>query len=304
MNKELLEKHGFKVSSIIKDGLFNKNIRFKDIGEIHPIKVDEFEEFNEEYATFILINHDYLNIPKEDSLLSALVATYAYQEQSKQEKEDITEGGKYQSRLIVDPLKQMAMNKEKRENKGEKKKIKIEPKYIVQAIYKVSEMLSFMFKTTVTPSGEGIGFNVWNEDKTECKVFSDKDFEVFREIVLLHNALVEPVKYHDKIVDEWMQKARNARRKKDITFNDLIVVVKNSTNLKYEEIAEMNMIQFYSDYRWVNHKNDYDASILFKTVSNKVPNIAFTTNIIDSLFNNGEAALSMDASAITSKLGD
>ena len=187
---------------------------------------------------------------------------------------------------------------------GEKKKIKIEPKYIVQAIYKVSEMLSFMFKTMVTPSGEGIGFNVWNEDKTECKVFSDKDFEVFREIVLLHNALVEPVKYHDKIVDEWMQKARNARRKKDITFNDLIVVVKNSTNLKYEEIAEMNMIQFYSDYRWVNHKNDYDASILFKTVSNKVPNIAFTTNIIDSLFNNGEAALSMDSSAITSKLGD
>ena len=76
----------------------------------------------------------------------------------------------------------------------------------------------------------------------------------------------------------------------------------DNTNLKYEDIAEMNMIQFYSDYRWVNHKNDYDASILFKTVSNKVPNIAFTTNITDLLFANNESSLSVDSSAITGKL--
>ena len=163
-------------------------------------------------------------------------------------------------------------------------------------------MLSFLMRTKVTASVSEIGFDVWNEDNSSCKSISNEDFMVIREIVLTQNALVEPIKYHDKIVDEWMQKARNARRNKDITFNDLIITVKNSTNLKYEDIAEMNMIQFYSDYRWVNHKNDYEASILFKTVSNKVPNIAFTTNITDLLFANNESSLSVDSSAITGKL--
>lgn len=303
MNKEFLEQHGFKVSNIIQNGLFDNPIKFKNIGYIHPIKVTEFEEFNERYANFILINHEYLNIPKTESLLSALIIMNAYQEQVKKEKEDITDGGKYQSRLIVDPLKRMAMNKAKQEEK-EKKSIKIDPQYLAQSVGRVADMLSFLFKVPVLPKMQEIAFDVFDENGRESKVLTEKDFEIIREIVLVHNGLVEPVKYHDKIVDEWMQKARGARRNKDITFNDLIIVVKNSTNLKYKDIAMMNMIQFYSDYRWVNHKNDYDASILFKTVSNKVPNVSFTTSITGALFNNGESGLSIDASVITGKLGD
>lgn len=303
MNKELLEQNGFKVANIIQNGLFNKAIKFRDIGFIHPIKVTEFEEFNEQYANFVLINREYLNITEEESLLRALIVTSAYQEQVKKEKEDITEGGKFQSRLIIDPLKRMAMNQAEKEGKVENKKIKIEIEHLVRAIGRVSEMLSFILKSPVVPIDKDIAFEVFKEDGTS-HVITEKDYEIIREIVLFHNGLVEPVKYHDKIVDEWMQKARGARRNKNITFNDLIILVKNSTNLKYEDIAEMNMIQFYSDYRWVNHRNDYDASILFKTVSNKIPNVSFTTNIIDSLFSNGENGLSIDASVITGKLGD
>jgi hypothetical protein len=305
MNKELLEKSGYKVSKIIRDSLFNRPTDYKGI-LLYPITVDEFEKFNEEYANFILINHAYLNIPEEDDLLTALVIMSAYQSQSIKEKEDITEGGKYASRLIMDPLKRMQMEKEKKEQeeKGLSQGIKLKPEFVVQALNKFSEMLSFLMRTKVTPGTSGIGFDVWDKDNTSYKSIDTKDFTVIREIVLTQNALVEPIKYHDKLVDEWMQKARNARRRKDINFNDLIITVKNSTNLKYEEIAEMNMIQFYSDYRFVNHKNDYDASILFKTVSNKVPNIQFTTNITDMLFANNENELSMDASVMTNKLGD
>lgn len=306
MNKELLEKNGYKVSKIIRDSLFNKPTSYKDFGLFYPIKVDEFEEFNENYSSFILINHSYLNIPESDDLLTALVIMSAYQKQSEKEKDDITEGGKFASRLIMDPIKRMQMQKEEEEKKDEVKNqgVKLKPEFVLEALNKFAEMLSFLMRTKVTPSVTNIGFDVWNEDNTSCKSITNKDFMVIREIVLTQNALVEPVKYHDKIVDEWMQKARNARRRKDINFNDLIITVKNSTNLKYEEIAEMNMIQFYSDYRWVNHKNDYDASILFKTVSNKVPNITFTTNITDSLFANNENELSMDSSVMTNKLGD
>lgn len=306
MNKELLEKNGYKVSKIIRDSLFNKPTSYKDFGLFYPIKVDEFEEFNENYSSFILINHSYLNIPESDDLLTALVIMSAYQKQSEKEKDDITEGGKFASRLIMDPIKRMQMQKEEEKKKDEVKNkgIKLKPEFVLETLNKFAEMFSFLMRTKVTPSETNIGFDVWNEDNTSCKSITNKDFMVIREIVLTQNALVEPVKYHDKIVDEWMQKARNARRRKDINFNDLIITVKNSTNLKYEEIAEMNMIQFYSDYRWVNHKNDYDASILFKTVSNKVPNITFTTNITDSLFANNENELSMDSSVMTNKLGD
>lgn len=306
MNKELLEKNGYKVSKIIRDSLFNRPTGYKDFGMFYPITVNDFEEFNEKYSNFILINHDYLNIPKSDDLLTALVIMYAYQKQLEKEKEDITEGGKFASRLILDPLKRMKMQKEQKEKDEDAKKgkIKLKEEFVVKSLNVASEMMSFLMRTKVTPSASSIGFDVWNEDETSCKTITSEDFMVIREIVLTQNALQEPIKYHDKIVDEWMQKARNARRNKDITFNDLIITVKNSTNLKYEEIAEMNMIQFYSDYRWVNHKNDYEASILFKTVSNKVPNIAFTTNIVDSLFANNEASLSVDASKITGKLGD
>ena len=273
MNKEILEKNGYKVSKIIRDSLFNKPTEYKDIATLYPITVDEFEEFNEEYANFILINHSYLNVPETEDLLTALVIMTAYQKQLAKEKEE-----------------------------GKKENIKLKPEFVIESLNKFADMLSFLMRTKVTASVSEIGFDVYNEDNSSCKSISNEDFMVIREIVLTQNALVETIKYHDKIVDEWMQKARNARRNKDITFNDLIITVKNSTNLKYEDIAEMNMIQFYSDYRWVNHKNDYDASILFKTVSNKVPNIAFTTNITDLLFANNESSLSVDSSAITGKL--
>ena len=303
MNKELLEKNGYKVSKLIRDSLFNKPTNYKDIGTLYPITVDEFEEFNEKYANFILINHSYLNIPETENLLTALVVMNAYQNQLEKEKDDVTEGGRFASRLIIDPLKRMQMQKEEEERK-KSVGVKLKPKSIVESLMKFSQMLSFLMRTKVTPSENDIGFDVWNEDNTSCKSIGNDDFVIIREIVLTQNALVEPVKYHDEIVDEWMQKARKARRRKDIGFNDLIITVKNSTNLKYEEIAEMNMIQFYSDYRWVNHKNDYDASILFKTVSNKVPNITFTTNITDALFATDEGGLSMDPSVMTGKLGD
>lgn len=306
MNKELLEKNGYKVSKIIRDSLFNKPTEYKDIATLYPITVNEFEEFNEEYANFILINHSYLDIPTSENLLTALIIMTAYQKQSAKEKEDITEGGKFASRLIMDPLKRMQMQKEeqKKKEEGIKEGIKLKPEFVVESLNKFAQMLSFLMRTKVTPSESDIGFDIWNEDNTSYKSIYNEDFMVIREVVLTQNALVEPVKYHDKIVDEWMQKARNARRRKDINFNDLIITVKNSTNLKYEEIAEMNMIQFYSDYRWVNHKNDYDASILFKTVSNKVPNITFTTNITELLFATNEGELSMDSSVMTNKLGD
>ncbi len=304
MNKDLLEKNGYNISKLIRDSLFNKPTSYKDIIMLYPVKVDEFEEFNEKYSNFILLNHEYLNIPKTENLLTALIIMTAYQKQMVKEKEDITEGGKFASRLILDPLKRMEMQKKQDEEKkiDVDKKVSIKPEFIAQSLNKFAEMLSFLTRTTVIPSIKSIGFDIISEDGMSCKSITNEDFMVIREVVLVQNALVEPIKYHDKIVDEWMQKARNARKRKDITFNDLIITVKNSTNLKYEDIAEMNMIQFYSDYRWVNHKNDYDASILFKTVSNKVPNIAFTTNITDLLFANNESSLSVDSSAITGKL--
>jgi hypothetical protein len=197
---------------------------------------------------------------------------------------------------------QMQKEEDLKKNKNIKNNIKLKHEFVVESLNKFAEMLSFLMQVNVTPNINEVGFDVWNEDNTSYKTINDKDFIVIREIILTQNALIEPIKYQDKIVDEWMQKARNARRRKDISFNDLIITVKNSTNLKYEDIAEMNMIQFYSDYRWINHKNDYDASILFKTVSNKVPNIAFTTNITELLFNNNESELSIDSSIMTSKL--
>ncbi len=306
MNQDLLEKNGYRVSKIIKDSLFNRPTEYKDIAKLYPITVDEFEEFNEKYSNFVLLNHSYLNIPESENLLTALVIMTAYQIQSKKEKEEVTQGGKFASKLIIDPLKRMQMQKEEAERKknGNAKKLKLKEEFINEALKNFADMFSFVMRTNVEPSKTIIGFDIWDKDNISCKSISNDDFMVIRELILTQNGLIEPVRYHDSIVDEWMQKARNARRRKDINFNDLIITVKNSTNLKYEEIASMNMIQFYSDFSWVNHKNDYDASILFKTVSNKVPNITFTTNITDSLFKNNEDALSIDASAITGKLGD
>ena len=63
MNKDLLEKNGYNISKLIRDSLFNKPTSYKDIIMLYPVKVDEFEEFNEKYSNFILLNHEYLNIP-------------------------------------------------------------------------------------------------------------------------------------------------------------------------------------------------------------------------------------------------
>ena len=43
MNKELLEKSGYKVSKIIRDSLFNRTTEYKDIATLYPITVNDFE---------------------------------------------------------------------------------------------------------------------------------------------------------------------------------------------------------------------------------------------------------------------
>lgn len=305
MNKELLDKYKYKPNKIINDSLFGLPTELKNVGNLYPIKVKDYQEFNEEYGSLLLLNHDYLNIKKDESLINALVVMSAYQDAAKKQKEKVTEGGKFASRLILDPLKQMEMMEKGESNNNDKEvklDVKISQEDIVNALNKFASMLSVLLRKDVVISSRILGFEIWNEDRTSCSIIQEEDFLLLREIVLLQNGLVEPIKYHDALVEEWMNKAKDARRNKDVTFNDLIVIVKNSTGKKYEEIGDMNMLQFYSDYSWVNHKNDYDAATLFKTVSNKVPNIPFSTGIISKLFKNTDSNLFIEMDKVTDKL--
>lgn len=135
-------------------------------------------------------------------------------------------------------------------------------------------------------------------------LINDTNWEIFREIVLKQNVIQNPKVYEDPLYEKWLNKSKIAESKgKDtITIGDMMTVISCYTGKTYEVIKNQNMMQLYSDYHRINHVVNYDATTLFKTVSNNVPNVNFSCSIVDELFKDRDDDYAMDSSEISKQL--
>lgn len=288
MNKEYLKLKGYDFDKIIMDTLMDAPTMLKDVGELYPIKVKDYSWFNELYSKFIVIGQEYLGIENESEYISSLIFMSAYEKQAKIQNKK-TYNGAFEK--ISNPLEEIKKEKEE--------EIKFNPSFINEALIEMIEMLEFLFKADeVVPLEQGFEIHI-NGVTTLLK---NSQYGIFRQIVMLQNGLTEPKRYEDEILEEWVNKAKQARQRKDITFNDLMVVVKNEVGTSYKEVAEMPILQFYVDYHWQCHIKEYEALTMFRTVSSKVPSKHFVENVINNIYKQEDSELFMGMEAVTSKL--
>lgn len=298
MNKQLLEVNGYNIDKIIQDSLFEKPTMLDGVGELYPIYIKDYEEFNNKYMKYIIINHEQLNLNYDSSIIDALILMGSFEKQSKSIEKDVTCNGAFSSTIINDPLAMM-----EKENKNDKVEdiLNISEESLLDTINEMCDMLHYLFKKKVTFSENFLGFNIWTNDNISMPL-AEKEYRILREIVMIQNGIAEQKVYKDKIIEEWVAKAKKARRKKEIKFNDLIIFVKNKSSLSYKDIMNMNLLQFYCDYYHYIHESDYDTSILFKTVSDKVPNVDLLDDITTKLYDNSDDDLFVDMNEITNML--
>lgn len=216
-----------------------------DIGNnvlLYPTLVKDYKKFNN-YIKYIIFGRRHLQLPKETSLLKGTISFYISAMNGSNANMDNEQG----VATMITVLNEMC------------------------------EMFSMITRSEITYSNT-LEFS--NSDKSI--VINDKNFDIFRMVVLKMNMLREPKIYEREIDRKWEEKALIAKRKnnKNIELGEILTVVRNTTHEKYEDLINMNVFQLYCDYFRIQQVMAHKDTALFATVSDKIK----PTEFIDSIF--------------------
>jgi hypothetical protein len=136
-----------------------------------------------------------------------------------------------------------------------------------------------------------VQFNVVNGNDygfviDETHYINRDNYDIIRQVIMQQNLMFEQKVYKDKLVQEWANKVIQARAKSSIKmeFEDMVSTVSVFTGKHYWDLAEYTIYQLKSDFNRISKFKDYDASVLFRTVSNDVKISHFAEDI--DLFKN------------------
>lgn len=144
---------------------------------------------------------------------------------------------------------------------------------------------------------------IFSDDKKTVVIDTD-NFNTLRKIVLKQNMLQEPKIYTDPYQAKWMEKARIAKMKNTPTVDigEIITIVSCGTGKTYEVIKNQNILQLYADYYRLIQVANYEAITLFKTVSEKLPDIKYIEPIVNELYKDPDADMRINSNNLTSRL--
>lgn len=132
----------------------------------------------------------------------------------------------------------------------------------------------------------------------------DKDnFDTFRNIVMKMNLLKEPKYFEDKLYEKMYYQSMKANRGEATLFVDIIAIVMQDMKYTFEYISELNIFQLYALYTRITHVKTSDAITIYRTCSDKLPNISFNDGVIEKLFKEqDDSDLFADLGNIANKL--
>jgi hypothetical protein len=148
----------------------------------------------------------------------------------------------------------------------------------------LEKVLSMSLKQVVhfnVVNGNDYGFVI-----DETHYINRDNYDIIRQVIMQQNLMFEQKIYKDKLVQEWANKVIQARAKSSIKmeFEDMVSTVSVFTGKHYWDLAEYTIYQLKSDFNRISKFKDYDASVLFRTVSNDVKISHFAEDI--DLFKN------------------
>lgn len=238
-----------------EDVLLNSPCEYKNIS-IYPIKVKDWNKFGN-YIYYFILSKKHYGIKEEDSLLEAVFVNNVLQRN----------GGKPPETKEADELLS---------------------NFVLSEMCKVFELItnikgiSFIYNK---------GYKFVSEDKV---IIDDNNFDDIRKIVLSQNILFEPIIYESKFQQKWAEKVKRGRTKnnKGIGFEEIINIVRCGLGISYQEIANMNIFQLYSDFRRITNTKEFETITLLKTTYgmewDKLPSTNYTDSVIDKLITNPE----------------
>lgn len=246
------------------DLIMNKPCFLEGVGNVYPIVLNQYKEFSK-YINYIKFNKELIGVKNDDiSLLKLMFFSYV-----KSYTDNVFKGDQS------------------------------------EAIEKVSSDLIELFRIVLKKNFE---LKICDEDiyflsaeKDDISEINEDNYDIVREIILKQNVIHEEKIYEDEVANKWLKKAKKAHSKNQIDLAEIIALVKNNNGLTYSEILEQNMFQLYLDFKSISIGKEYEASILFKTVSDKVPNVDYSKLNIEELFNEKEHLMTADS--LYNKLG-
>lgn len=168
----------------------------------------------------------------------------------------------------------------------------------------VHKQIKFTTNWDFIVSGENKYFTATFTDKDNTILINETNWEIFRGIVMKQNNIQEEKVYEDPLYAKWARKAQiaNSKNSENITLGDMIAIVSCETGKTYDEIKNQNVLQLHSDYQRVNHVANYEATTLFRTVTDKVKIMNFASPIISEIYRDKTDDYTSSINEIANKL--
>lgn len=163
----------------------------------------------------------------------------------------------------------------------------------------ISDM-SLLIKLT-TQKDVFFNYNSYSFDIVDTKYsINQNNYDAYREIVMNQNLIFEPKIYKNKYTQRIAAKVIKSRQvgQPNIQMEDKISTVVALTGVGFDQIKDYTIAQLEDQFNRVIKINNYQTSMLFKTVSTDVPNPDFFACHIDLHTNPYDTILTHDRSGI------
>lgn len=103
-------------------------------------------------------------------------------------------------------------------------------------------------------------------------VINSQNYDLVRSIIMKQNLMFEKKIYKDPKVQEWAEKALEARLKQNtkVTIEDMITTVSVFKGVSYEELMEYTIYQLHADFQRIRKIKEYDTRVIFRSVDSNV----------------------------------
>lgn len=134
----------------------------------------------------------------------------------------------------------------------------------------------------------------------EKTIIDDDNYEIVRKVIMTMNLMKEPKIFDDPLTQKWYNKALIAKQKNQpkLELEDIIITIIQDMKYSFEYVYELNIVALYSLYSKIIHRDNYDKVMLFKTVSDKMPNISFVDNVIENLYKDNDNDMYIDGNSL------
>lgn len=131
-------------------------------------------------------------------------------------------------------------------------------------------------------------------------VIDDSNYEDVRKVIMTMNLMKEPKVFDDPLTQKWYNKALLAKQKKQpkLELEDIIITVIQDMKYSFEYVYGLNIVALYSLYSKIVQRDNYDKVMMFKTVSDKLPNVNLVDSIIDRLYKEDDSDMYIDSDSL------